>query len=320
MERRLFLGGSLTGGIVVAHRPAAAIPTRLRNLAPETDVYVEREQPGQPHRGKVLAAIAPHCDDISLFAAGTVLKLVKEGYSGVLIRTTNDEMKGTGATSGEAILNNERDNAEVARRLGLKKVFDLRYRSRRLDESCCVEMRARLVFLLRLMKVDTVICDDPWAHYEENPDHRLTASCVEAACLMAADQYGYSEHLEAGLGPHTVRERYYYARGHQAVNRVVDISAVFDGKLDVNVANASLGPAGENGARLRARLAAEGRSLPVLGDNDETANRAYIRQFVLREDAELGQRYGLRYAEPFHYIGPKESMLEEYIDKNAVRL
>lgn len=320
MERRLFLGGSLTGGMAVAGRPATASSTRLRNLAPETDVYVERERPGQPHRGKVLAAIAPHCDDISLFAAGTVLKLVKEGYSGVLIRTTNDEMKGTGATSGEVVHNNERDNAEVARRLGLRKVFDLRYRSRRLDESSCVEMRARLVFLLRLMKVDTVICDDPWAHYEENPDHRLTASCVEAACLMAADQHGYPEHLEAGLDPYTVRERYYYARGHQAVNRVVDISAVFDGKLDVNVANASLGPAGHNGARLRARLAAEGRSLPILGADDETANRAYIRQFVLQEDAELGQRYGLRYAEPFHYVGPKESTLEEYIDENAVRL
>jgi hypothetical protein len=38
--------------------------------------------------------------------------------------------------------------------------------------------RARLIFIFRLMKVDTVFCYDPWGHYEENPDHYVTASCV----------------------------------------------------------------------------------------------------------------------------------------------
>jgi hypothetical protein len=41
---------------------------------------------------------------------------------------------------------------------------------------------------------------------------------------------------------------------------------------------------------------------------------------VLREDAETGRSHGLAYAEPFHYIGPKPSMLEEYIRQNAVPL
>ena len=49
-------------------------------------------------------------------------------------------------------------------------------------------------------------------------------------------------------------------------------------------------------------------------------NRQYIKHIVLREDAELGRRYGLQYAEPFHYIGPGSSMLDEYIKQNAVPL
>jgi len=45
-------------------------------------LVIERPQPGKPHQGKVLAAIQPHCDDIPIFAAGTVLKLIDEGYTG----------------------------------------------------------------------------------------------------------------------------------------------------------------------------------------------------------------------------------------------
>jgi hypothetical protein len=39
----------------------------------------------------------------------------------------------------------------------------------------------------RLLKVDTVFSYDPWGHYEENPDHYVTAQAVEglAGCPAA---------------------------------------------------------------------------------------------------------------------------------------
>ena len=40
--------------------------------------------------------------------------------------------------------------------------------------------------------------------------------------------------------------------------------------------------------------------------------------FVLEHDAEFGKKYGVQYAEGFHYIGPEQSQLDEYIKKNAV--
>jgi hypothetical protein len=49
------------------------------------EVVIERPVPGQPH-----------ADDIPLFAAGTVAKLIQEGYTGYLIRMTNDGMAGPG--------------------------------------------------------------------------------------------------------------------------------------------------------------------------------------------------------------------------------
>jgi len=284
---------------------------------PAGEVFIERPQPGKPHAGKVLAAIQPHADDIPLLAAGLVLKLIEEGYTGYLIRTTNDDMTGPGGV-GEGVLANERDNLEVARLLGLKQAFDLNYGNHQMDGISKPELRCRLIFLFRLLRVDTVISYDPWGPYEENPDHYVTAQCVEAACWMAGMRKDYPEHFAAGLRPQAVRERYYFARGPQLVNRVVDISAVMDRKVEVNLANRAQGPAGETGARLRRSLREKGLRLPLLGEDDDAASRAYIREFVLAMNRDLGRNYGLQYAEAYHYIGPAASPVEDYIRRQAV--
>ena len=41
---------------------------------------------------------------------------------------------------------------------------------------------------------------------------------------------------------------------------------------------------------------------------------------MLKRDREVGLKYGLEYAEEFHYIGQRPSSLEEYLKKNAVPL
>jgi LmbE family N-acetylglucosaminyl deacetylase len=309
--------------------PRHPAPGQIPGLARLPEVVIERPLTGRPHSGKVLAAIQPHADDIPHFAGGTVAKLVSEGYAGCLIRTSNDEKAGSG-TMGETIVNNERDNDAVAKALGLAKVFNLGYRNHQMDGIAREEMRERLIFLIRLLKIDTVICYDPWSFYEENPDHYVTAQVVESACWMAGMDKDYPEHLAAGLPPHSVKERYYFARGPQLVNRIVDIAPWINQKVEANLANKTQGPAGDNGARLRARLAAQKLRLPILGNDDETASRQYIKHFVLDYDSrhlrgvpsdrEVGRAYGLEWAEAFHYIGPAESMLEGYIAEHAVPL
>jgi len=337
MKRRDFLGTLAGGGVA---RAGASVAVRGQNGQPagtapaqmirEGEIVIERAAPGKPHQGKVLAAIQPHSDDVPLFAGGTVAKLVREGYTGHLIRMTNDEKAGRGATTAEVILNNERDNDAVAKALGLQKVFNLNYRNHRMDNESRQEIRGRMIHLFRLLKVDTVVCYDPWGHYEENPDHYVTAQVVESACWMAGSSRDYVEQLAAGLQPHGVREKYYFARGPQLINRVVDISGTIDQKVESNRVNVTQGPAGENGARLRAQLASQKRRLPILGNDDETANRQYIKQVVLDLDSErlrgvpsdkvLGRRFGLEWAEAFHYIGPRANKLDSYIAENSVGL
>jgi LmbE family N-acetylglucosaminyl deacetylase len=332
MKRRSFITKSIVAGSLIPFGYSLSGMTAVSNsgmfsIEKNEEIYIEKNAEGKPHEGKVLAVIQPHNDDIPLFAGGTVAKLIHEGYTGYLIRTTNDEAAGRGDTTGERVLNNEKDNETLVKIFGLKKAYNLDYRNHRMDENNIQEIKGRLIFLFRLLKVDTVICYDPWAQYEENPDHYITAKAVEAARWMAGMSTDYPEQLEV-VQPHTVKEMYYFARGPQIVNRVVDIGSFVDKKVESIIACKTQGPGGNNGAQLRKKLDENGKKLELLGDNDDTANANYVREFVLDIDSEYfrgvpsdkktGEKYGLEWAEQFHYIGPTKSVLEDYIQKNAI--
>jgi LmbE family N-acetylglucosaminyl deacetylase len=327
LRRRRFLQASLlgAGGAAAANPQTPPVARELESggtgsVSYQVQVTVERRRPGKPRQGQVLAAIQPHCDDVPIFAAGTVSKLIDEGCTGYLITMSDDSMAGSGTSYGDIVLRNERDTVEVAKRLGCQEAFFLKYPNHAMDAWPIAEMRARLAFLFRLLKVDIVLVYDPSALYERNPDHYVTARAVEWGAAVSGSTWDYPEHFKAGLKPYAPKERYYFARGPQLVNRVVDVSDFIDRKVNVNLANVTQGPAGNTGSRLRKQLASQGKRLPLLGNDDETANREYTRYFALARDRVRGQAYGLQYAEYFHYIGPDEPDIGSYVEQNAVPL
>lgn len=341
MNRKDFLRAGLATGALAATPAASAAAAQAGGQAADLEKYrfhphhrfsndelvIEREQQGKPHAGKVLAAIQPHSDDIPIFAGGLVAKLIHEGYTGYLIRTTNDDSAGSGSTRAESMLNDERDTAAVAETLGLKKVYDLSYRNHNLDEINIKELTARFVFLIRSLKIDTIISYDPWVPYDNNPDHYITARAVEAAYT---GRFDYPEQLDV-VEPHSIRERYYFTRrGPQFINRIVEITSHVDTKVRANMRNVTQGPGGHNGRRLKRRLAEQGLKLPILGDDDETADYNYIKHFVLDTDSEakrltpsdreVGRPFGLEWAERYYYRGPIPSTIDDYVSENAVPL
>src|SRR6185295_19533757 len=178
MKRRNFIFKNILPGVFMpagyalglsnqkTDNPESAVPSpvlsnqKTRNqpgsIESNDEVIIERLSEGRPHQGKVLAVIQPHCDDIPYFAAGTVAKLIYEGYTGYLIRTSNDDAAGAGESMGARVLNNETDNEAVAKVLGLKKVYSLNYNNHRMSEYNIQEIVGRLIFLFRLLEVDTL--------------------------------------------------------------------------------------------------------------------------------------------------------------------
>ena len=331
MQRRDFLSNSFAGGLAAASPQRAARERQADgddSTSYEIETTIERRVSGKPHQGKTLAAIQPHCDDIPIFAGGTILKLIDEGYEGILITMSNDSMAGNlnpdlgqtrrgEATYGQIVHANEEDTIEVGHRLGLNESIFLNYPNHNMDAWPVIEMRARLIFLFRAYKIDTVFVYDPSGLYERNPDHYVTARAVESAYWMSKSEWDYPEHFKVGLEPYGPNEAYYFARGPQLVNRVVDISDFIDEKSYANMANVTQGPSGNRGAALRRRLASEGKKLLLLGDDDDTANREYTKRFALDRDRIRGRQHDLEYAEYYHYVGPGESRLRSYIDENA---
>jgi LmbE family N-acetylglucosaminyl deacetylase len=311
MDRRDFFSGALAGAMLSGAQAAAQT-----NVAGDThSVTIERAAAGHPHQNKVFALVTPHLDDGPIFAGGTIAKMLREGYTGYFIRTSNDEKDSAGLSLGATVLANENDTALFVKTIGLHASFDLSYRNHRMDDVARTELRGRLIFLFRLLKVDTVLSYDPWGHYEENPDHYVTAQAVEAACWMAGGRLDFPEHFAAGLKPHFVQEKYYFARGPQLVNRVVDISAVVEQKRRAILSCRTM--IGHMIADLNATLRARSQRIPTLEGPDGPAE--FVKAAFEERDAAIGRRHSLTAAEEFHYIGPDHS-LDAYIARNAVAL
>ena len=322
MERRQFFGKTALGSALIGSA-GLSLPEVIR--ADENDpeeVIVERDRTGQPHKGKVFAVVV---DDTPLLCAGTCRKFINEGYTGYLIRTSNNEKNGDG-TTGENILNCEQENYAIAQTLGFSDVFELHYRQHRLIGTPFLDIRARLIFIFRAFKVGTVITYNPSASFDENPDHWITGQAAEQASWMAGIPTHYPEFEESGNMPYTVNERYYMSfHPNQPFNRIVDINSTKEQKINAIVNSKSQGGGGW-GSEIRKQLAKERKRIPMFGNDDETANREFVKNFVMDYYSKFDgmDQYGLEYAERFYYIDARKTevktKIKAFIDKHAVNM
>jgi LmbE family N-acetylglucosaminyl deacetylase len=283
---------------------------------------LEKSVPGQPHKGKVFVAVHAHLDDVPYFASGLCAKLMEEGYTGYIVRTTNDEHSG-GSTNARNILSNEQEHGAMAAALGFTDVFELYYRNDRMEEISKAELRGRLMLIYRMLKADTVISFHSDVQAGQHADHVITGRVAAEAASLCGNADENWEHVEAGFAARPVLERYYFCTSaEQPFNRVVDIGPYVEKKIDAIAVCKSQG-GGNLGSQLRARLMREGKRLPLLGNDDRTADREYVRHFLLDDYRNFAKPHGLEYAERFWYVDdrpPARTKLDEYVAKNAVRI
>lgn len=204
---------------------------------------IEEVQVSEAIAQKKIAVIMAHPDDAEFMCAGSVAKWVREGHEVVyVLMTSGDKGSDDPSMTGEMLMAmREAEQREACRILGVSDVVFMRYPDAMIVAD--LDTRRDMVRVLRRLKPDRVVCQDPTVRYFgegyiNHPDHRATADAVLDAVYPAArDRMTFPELLGEGLEPHKVREVYLMAAGEP--NLYIDITDTIDIKLDALRAHAS---------------------------------------------------------------------------------
>jgi LmbE family N-acetylglucosaminyl deacetylase len=204
--------------------------------------------------------VVAHPDDSEFSSAGTVARLKDAGKRVVLIQVTSGD-KGSpdlDADPKELARTREAEMLEAARRLGMDEVVFLRCEDGALMPD--LDLREKIVRMIRTHKPDVIITHDPFRPYALHPDHRAVGlASTDAVYPTARDPLYFPEHLREGLQPHKTAEIWYF--GPEQPDKIIDITATFDRKMDALRAHVTqVGTAEELEERMRdrARELAEG--------------------------------------------------------------
>lgn len=247
---------------------------------------------------RTVLVIAPHADDAAAFCGGQVIHFVNEGWRVVMARVTNDETDSVGLSREDTIRINTEQMHVAARILGIHEIVELGYVTDCLGDISRVELREKFIRLFRQYRPYAVMSFDPYARYEPNLDHVVVSQAVEEAYWTATFDKHHLEHLAEGLQPHSVCERWYFARQLSEVNCAIDISAVIEQRIDALSAHVEMMRNTFNQLKLQAKT--WGRRLPLLDEAIESGNlRPMMSVWLKQRASRWGAQYGMDYAEVY---------------------
>jgi len=262
---------------------------------------------------KTALVILPHADDAAAFCGGTVAKWAADGWRMVLVRVTDDWSDSVGLSREETIRRNKDEFEAAAKILGAAETVELDYPTDSLADVSRVALRERFVYLYRKYQPYAVFSFDPFANFEPNLDHVVTAQAVEEAYWVACFDQHHPEHFAQGLAPFSVCERWYFARHLPRVDRAVDVTDFMDQRVAAFCTHNTMATNILNQVRLQLRTA--GRRSPLIEDAIKGDKGALLGMALMQEAAANAEAHGLpegRMAEIFRYerFGAMEDLID----------
>lgn len=252
---------------------------------------------------KKLLVFAPHPDDAEFFAGGTIARLIQQGWQATIV-TVTDGRCGSYHHDSQALV--ELRAAEARRAsaaLGAQPPIFLGHPDQGLDRLPPGYLREQFIRLIRQIRPEAVIAEDTAqsaATQEIHPDHRAVAWAASDAVNFSMLPLVHPEHLEDGLEPHFVSEKYYYAGGPEAQNKIIDITATLPIKLAALEEHRSQVEFLVEDVLLQMKMAGfdlTKRIGPALSDP-----LVAFKWAMEAEAAAVGARIGVSYAEAFRYV------------------
>jgi LmbE family N-acetylglucosaminyl deacetylase len=247
----------------------------------------------------VVLALTAHPDDAEFFAGGTLAGLIAAGARAHILVAT-DGRRGSFEHSSPALADlRAEEGRRAASALGAEPPILLGFPDLELDALPPGVLREAFIRAIRRLRPDVVIAEDAFAPYDPHPDHRAVAWAASDALAFSHLPLMHPEHLEQGLAPHFVAEKYFYSEHLPSTNRVVDISATMDVKLRALL---------EHKTQVAFLVEDVVRQARVAGLDVEAilgtmaAEPMMAMEWALRaQAAEVGARIGVAYGEAFRY-------------------
>jgi LmbE family N-acetylglucosaminyl deacetylase len=248
---------------------------------------------------KVILSVVAHGDDAEFMAGGTLARLVDEGHDlYLLIATDND--RGSHRLSAAELKALARPEAEAAAKvLGAQGVFMLGYRDGDLCDVPPSVLRGQIMYYIRKLRADVIFSWDPFAPFENHPDHRLIALAASDASSFSALPLFHPEQLVEGLLPQRVSEWYWYSKAHWETNRRVDTTLTIERKIRALYAYQCQMVLTIDDLLGEAR--ATGMDESRLAGIDAARFEPLIDLGLRANDAKTGTELGCDYAESFRY-------------------
>jgi LmbE family N-acetylglucosaminyl deacetylase len=207
--------------------------------------------------------IFAHPDDIEFGVAGTAAKWAIHGSEVIYVVITDGNVGSHDEemTAEQLAAIRRAEQTEAAQVAGAKECIFLGYHDGLLEPS--LELRKKLVKLIRMYKPNVVICGDPTMYFREDrinhPDHRAAAKAAIDAVFPSSEMHLlHPEFEEEGITPHKVNY-VYVSTYYDDANYYVDISESIDIKIEALRRHASQLGDWNPEERMKERAASIGR-------------------------------------------------------------
>lgn len=182
-----------------------------------------------------ILVIMAHPDDAEFCSGGVIKQHTDKGGTATYVVLTGGD-KGNhdlGVTVSQVVEKRMEEQRRAAAILGVQNVVFMGEEDGFLQPTR--ELRKRLVRIIRELKPDVIICQNPEAYfrgdnYINHPDHRNAGvATIEAVFPAAGNPMFFPDLLAEGLMPHSIRELWLCMVDQP--NHKVDITAEIDVKI-----------------------------------------------------------------------------------------
>ncbi len=247
---------------------------------------------------KTVLSLTPHPDDAEIFAGGTLAKMAANGDHIIMAIATDGRCGSYEHDSAALAAMRAEEACRAAELLGAEKTILLGHPDMGLD-LLPGTLREQFVRLIRQYRPDVVVTQWPVNLHISHPDHRQVAWAARDAIGASALPLIYPEHIQQGLSPHFVAEKYFYTEGAEGTNKVIDITDTMKKKIAALSAHTSQMRFLVQDILLQARVAGlEANELFAQAQADPTAAMA---MFLEGQAEQAGKAIGVRFGEAFYY-------------------